>query len=70
MIIDFSADTVLQLREGLTDAKEQYLHGHGWSHSSSHPGAYWMWTKRIGKRTYHVQTDLALTLEETLEREP
>jgi hypothetical protein len=50
-------ETMLRFR------KEALLRARGWKHSSSHAGAFWMFSKRIGRRTYHLPFDMAWALE-------
>lgn len=45
---------------------EAELRKRGWVHSSSHPGSIWLWSKKIGKRTYHVPTSTAIHMERNL----
>lgn len=40
--------------EALRLAKEAYLRRSGWQHTSSTPGSYWMWRRKIGEVDWFV----------------
>lgn len=55
------ADRDLELRV------EEYLRKKGWKHSSSHPGAYWLWFKDHDGKTYRCSRDTAMLIQVAIE---
>jgi hypothetical protein len=53
------------LEEQLGFAKDAFLRKRGWTHSSSHPGSLWLWSKTINGVAYHgVSRSTALHMED------
>ena len=46
---------------------DAFLRSRGWTHSSSTPGSFWMWSKTIDGQTYYVGHANALGIESSLE---
>lgn len=55
------------LEERLGFDSDAFLRSRGWAHSSSHPGSYWLWSKEIDGKMYHVPKDMALSMEQRIE---
>ncbi len=49
-----SAQNIRDAEDQLRSCGEAYLRARGWDQSSSHPGSYWMFSKKIGRKTYHL----------------
>lgn len=52
-------------REGLI---RKYLMDTGWKHTSSTPGCYWMWCKKVDDVTYMVEEYMAVKIQHWLEQ--
>lgn len=59
---------IREAEEALEDVKSAYLIERGWTHSSSHPGCYWLWSKEIDGKTYATSLDLAVGIQGGTER--
>jgi hypothetical protein len=46
---------------------DAFLHKRGWSHTSSTPGSFWMWHKKIKGVPMYVDREHALAIERSQE---
>jgi len=57
-------ESIEAAESGLDQRKRALLRATGWTCSSDHPGCLWLWSKTIRNRTYHLDQQTALWMEQ------
>ena len=65
--MDDSVATIRAEEEQIGFKMEAHLRGHGWVHTSSTPGYYWMWKREIDGVTYMVERTTAIRIQSWIE---
>ena len=56
-------DEVEDKKRDLNNLKEGILRKHGWHHSCTFPGSFWLWVKEVKGETIATTMDVALNIE-------
>ena len=66
---EYRKTTIDRAQERLNDRKDAYLRDRGWRQTSDNPGSYWLWSREFNGRTYMVERDFAVTLQDRIDRD-
>lgn len=61
--------SVIEARDRLEQTENAFLEKNGWKYTCNHPGAYWLWGKKINGKDYICNKSMALALQSGLKGE-